>query len=54
MFILSVLRTSEKNRSKKAAICYTLSTLLAVFSISLVASSICFVFSTIIQLCIIV
>jgi hypothetical protein len=44
----------KKQKQKKSANWYTLSTLLAVFSISHVASSVCFVFSTIIQLCIIV
>jgi hypothetical protein len=44
----------SKKQKQKIAIFYTLSTLLVVFSFSLVANNICFVFSTIIQLCIIV
>jgi hypothetical protein len=45
---------SCKKTEEKTTIFYTLSTLLVVFSISLIASSVSFVFSTIIQLCIIV
>jgi hypothetical protein len=43
----------QKKKQKKTAFCCTLSSLLVVLSISLVASSVCIVFSTIIQLCII-